>query len=275
MDEIQTLAENISSILPNRTPTPNDRFDSGDRTKSAYEKAKTLIREKAESKMRKEEKILERKEKAYAERMQKQEAKKQEAERQEAYVADVLKYDADMRVKQTLDSQDKYFPQLDNLAPQAQQAQQSSSPAQVVQVDQAPKVSAPRSPQAILAQEFGMPTAKPEVLKLLASLNVNLNMQLSKNDTANLLACLLTCNEQQLAAIYSNPRIPIAIKIVIKRLQDDLKIGSMTTIEKLWDRVFGKGDMTVNIPQETMQGIIPNTPISREAYIVIRDTLIK
>ena len=35
--------------------------------------------------------------------------------------------------------------------------------------------------------------------------------------------------------------------------------------------------MMLNLPEQTQQmtGIIPNTPVSREAYIVIRDTLLK
>lgn len=260
MDEIKTLASNISSILPKRTGSVNDGEIKADREKSAREKAESLIRQHTEAKMRKEEKALEKREATHARKQQALEAKVLAAEAQEAHVEEVLKYDADMRVKQTLDSEDPYFPQLPNLAP---------APA-------APSPVPARSPQAMLAQEFGMPTSRPEVLKLLASLNVNLNMQLSKNDTANLLACLLTCNSQQIDAIYSNPRIPISIKIVIKRLKDDLKVGNMSTLEKLWDRVFGKGEMIMNLPgQETMQGIIPSTPISREAYIVIRDTLIK
>ncbi len=262
MDEIKTLAANISSILPKRSGTANDGEIKADREKSAREKAESLIRQHAEAKMRKEEKALEKREATLARKQQALEAKVLAAEAQEAHVEEVLKYDADMRVKQTLDSEDPYFPQLPNLAPAPVAPAAAPSPA--------------RSPQAMLAQEFGMPTSRPEVLKLLASLNVNLNMQLSKNDTANLLACLLTCNSQQIDAIYSNPRIPISIKIVIKRLKDDLKVGNMSTLEKLWDRVFGKGEMIMNLPgQETMQGIIPNTPISREAYIVIRDTLIK
>lgn len=120
-------------------------------------------------------------------------------------------------------------------------------------------------------------TTRPEVLKLLASLNINLNLQLSKQDTANLLACLLTCNEAQLAALYNNKKIPIAIKTVIKRLQEDSKLGNIETIEKLWDRVFGKNAMSLNLPEQTQlqTGIIPNMPVSREAYIVIRDTLLK
>lgn len=120
-------------------------------------------------------------------------------------------------------------------------------------------------------------TTRPEVLKLLASLNINLSVQLSKSDTANLLACLLTCNEAQLAALYNNKKVPVVIKTVIKRLQEDAKLGNIDTVERLWDRVFGKNAMTLDLPERAQidTGIIPNTPISREAYIVIRDSLIR
>lgn len=120
-------------------------------------------------------------------------------------------------------------------------------------------------------------TSRPEITKLLTSLNINLSVQLTKQDTANLLACLLTCNEAQLAALYSNKKIPIVIKTVIKRLQEDAKLGNIETVEKLWDRVFGKGQMQLNLPegQQLQTGIIPNVPVSREAYVVIRDTFIK
>lgn len=119
--------------------------------------------------------------------------------------------------------------------------------------------------------------SRPEITKLLTSLNINLSVQLTKQDTANLLATLLTCNEAQLTALYNNKKIPIVIKTVIKRLLEDTKLGNIETVEKLWDRVFGKGQMQLNLPetQQLETGIIPNVPISREAYIVIRDTLLK
>lgn len=119
--------------------------------------------------------------------------------------------------------------------------------------------------------------SRPEITKLLTSLNINLSVQLTKQDTANLLACLLTCNEAQLAALYSNKKIPIVIKTVIKRLQEDAKLGNIETVEKLWDRVFGKGQMQLNLPeqQQLQTGIIPNVPVSREAYLIIRENLIK
>ena len=119
--------------------------------------------------------------------------------------------------------------------------------------------------------------SRPEMAKLLANLNINLSVQLTKTDTANLLACLLTCNESQLRALMNNKKIPVVIKTVIKRLLEDTKLGNMDTVEKLWDRVFGKGPMQMSLPesQQLQTGILPNMPISREAYIVIRENLMK
>lgn len=120
-------------------------------------------------------------------------------------------------------------------------------------------------------------TSRPEITKLLTSLNINLSVQLTKQDTANLLACLLTCNHSQLQALMANKKVPVVIKTVIKRLIEDEKLGNIETIEKLWDRIFGKGPMQLSLPegQQLQTGIIPNQPMSREAYILIRDTLIK
>lgn len=120
-------------------------------------------------------------------------------------------------------------------------------------------------------------TSRPEIAKLLTSLNINLSVQLTKQDTANLLACLLTCNHSQLQALMTNKKVPVVIKTIIKRLIEDEKLGNIEIIEKLWDRIFGKGPMQLSLPegQQLQTGIIPNQPVSREAYILIRDTLIK
>lgn len=114
------------------------------------------------------------------------------------------------------------------------------------------------------------------VKKLLNSLNINLDIQLTQTDTKNLLATLLTCNEQQLMALYNNKKVPISIKTVIKRLLDDSKLGNIDTVERLWDRIFGKNNLVISAPTnvEVLPGIIPGQPVSREAYMVIRETLI-
>lgn len=119
-----------------------------------------------------------------------------------------------------------------------------------------------------------------DVTKLLTSLNINLNINLTQADTYNLLGCLLTANETQLNALYTNRMVPIAIKTVIKRLIDDSRLGNIDTVERLWDRIFGKSNqMALNMPAQGTQipgvpGIIPHTIVSREAYTIIRDTII-
>lgn len=119
-------------------------------------------------------------------------------------------------------------------------------------------------------------STRRDIVKLLSSLNINTSLYLTRADTYNLLSCLLTCNEAQLKAVYSNPKVPLAIKIVIKRLQDDAKIGNIDTLERLWDRVFGKNQTAaaIQLPENVTQGILPNTLVSREAYMIIRDTII-
>lgn len=116
-------------------------------------------------------------------------------------------------------------------------------------------------------------TSRKEISRLMDQLNINLDVQLSKTDTFNLLACLLTCNETQLQALYRNPKIPLAIKTIVKRIIDDAKVGDISTVEKLWDRVFGKNAQLQN-DNQLENILIPKTPVSREAYIVLRDTLI-
>ena len=119
-------------------------------------------------------------------------------------------------------------------------------------------------------------TTKRDVVKLLSSLNINMSLYLDKADTYNLLSCLLTANEQQLDALYNNKKVPIAIKIVIKRLKEDAKLGNIDTIERLWDRVFGKNQSAgqIQLPEGIAPGLLPNTVVSREAYMIIRDTVI-
>lgn len=118
-------------------------------------------------------------------------------------------------------------------------------------------------------------TSRKEIARLMDSLNINLDVQLSKADTFNLISCLLTCNETQLAALYKNPKIPLAIKIIIKRIQDDAKVGDIATVERLWDRIFGKQPMSQTENTNSNEQLIPRTPISREAYLILRDTFIQ
>lgn len=145
--------------------------------------------------------------------------------------------------------------------------------------------------QKMFLAEASLSTSRKDVDNLLSSLNINLNLRLNKRDMSKLLACLMTCNEMQLEALANNSRVPVAIKTVIRRMQEDMKHGNIGTLERLWDRVFGPQGMVddgagpspavktvpgVPTALSTQEGtILPGTPVSREAYIILRDTLIK
>ncbi len=127
---------------------------------------------------------------------------------------------------------------------------------------------------------------KAEVTRLMQELNVNLDRGLTKVDTENLLAALLTASEAQLITIRDNPAVPVAIKTVINRLLRDVRQGDTATVERLWDRIFGKPSNNANVSlglggqpdpasPATPQTIVPTTPVSREAYLVIRETLLQ
>ena len=131
----------------------------------------------------------------------------------------------------------------------------------------------PYSSKAVTVRNATTPAG---VQKLLSSLNINLDVRLTRTDTMNLLATLLTCNEAQLQTLYNNRKVPLAIKTIIKRLMEDSKLGNIDAIERLWDRIFGKAGLSVDLPQgsSVLPGIIPGQPVSREAYMVIRETII-
>lgn len=136
------------------------------------------------------------------------------------------------------------------------------------------------SPQQLMTLQTLQGTNRPEMAKLMSSLGINLSVRLSKTDTANLLACLMTCNETQLQALLANDKMPLALKAIIKRIIFDAGNGDTSTIERIWDRLFGKGPMSLDATPITgegpmQNGLIPDQPISREAYIIIRDTLMR
>ena len=264
MNKKDKIAEQLSDLLPNRPTTPG--FNQPNTSKLVEEEA-TRIKAKQDAKEIARIKYLEK------QKLRNLEAK--QAKRQS--LAEELGLDESEL------PQHSNVNQIEQIAEQKKKVEAIEAiEAQVVQplhpVELAESTPSNKTYSSTITKALQMQGAtRPEVLKLLTSLNINLNVQLSKQDTANLLACLLTCNEAQLAALYNNKKIPIVIKTVIKRLQEDAKLGNIETVEKLWDRVFGKNAMSLNLPEQTQleTGIIPNMPISREAYIVIRDTLLK
>ena len=172
-------------------------------------------------------------------------------------------------------SKEKY---IERKREQAEQGlAQTKSPAQAVRAAKYEQSKA-LTPDTIEMQERAGTSA--QVSKLLRSLNINLNMQFSKKETYDIIATLLTCNEAQLEALQTNRRVPIVIKTIIKNILLDYERGSMTTVDKLWTRLFGSdfndnsknqgGNTTVNI-LSMVPGVDGSKPISREGYLQIKN----
>lgn len=257
------IAKDLSDILPSRPTVPGM---SNPDTSKLVEQEATRIKAKADAKELARIKYLEK------QRLRNLKAKQQKRQSlaEELGIEEIPDGQTELQAKRIAEQQ-KRIDAIEALEAQTVEPLKATELAERHDSGKGSYSSAIRS--ALQLQG----ASRPEITKLLTSLNINLSVQLTKQDTANLLACLLTCNHSQLQALMANKKVPVVIKTVIKRLIEDEKLGNIETIEKLWDRIFGKGPMQLSLPegQQLQTGIIPNQPVSREAYILIRDTLIK
>lgn len=257
------IAKDLSDILPSRPTVPGM---SNPDTSKLVEQEATRIKAKADAKELARIKYLEK------QRLRNLKAKQQKRQSlaEELGIEEIPDGQTELQAKRIAEQQ-KRIDAIEALEAQTVEPLEATELAERHNSGKGSYSSAIRS--ALQLQG----ASRPEITKLLTSLNINLSVQLTKQDTANLLACLLTCNHSQLQALMANKKVPVVIKTIIKRLIEDEKLGNIETIEKLWDRIFGKGPMQLSLPegQQLQTGIIPNQPVSREAYILIRDTLIK
>lgn len=257
------IEEQLSSILPNRVQAPSLNRPSASTAQSIAKEAAN-IKAKADAKELARIKYIEKC------RLQREKAKIEEKQSLASELGLTQDEAEDLSTKTQIQKAAQHKKNIEAI--EAIEAQ-TVTPLDPVEIAQKSGTYSSKTTQLLQLQG----ASRPEIIKLLTSLNINLSVQLSKQDTANLLACLLTCNESQLQALMNNKKIPVVIKTVIKRLIEDMKLGNIETVEKLWDRIFGKGAMQLNLPEQAQlqTGILPNVPISREAYIVIRESLMK
>ena len=123
-------------------------------------------------------------------------------------------------------------------------------------------------------------TTSPYIQNLLKRMNIDETVKLTKADLSDLLSTVMMMNEDQLAEMVKNKKIPVVIRILIRALYNDMRVGNLDTLDKLWDRIFGKPsqhqtveDSRTTVLADVLPGI-PNGPVSREAYILIKDKLL-
>lgn len=123
-------------------------------------------------------------------------------------------------------------------------------------------------------------TTSPYIQNLLKRMNIDETVKLTKTDLSDLLSTVMMMNEDQLNEMMKNKKIPVVIRILIRALYNDMRIGNLETLDKLWDRIFGKPtthqtveDNRSTVLSEILPGVTKG-PVSREAYILIKDKLL-
>lgn len=178
------------------------------------------------------------------------------------------------------------------LTPAASQPQASMAP-----VPAAPSFApAVREQRAVSRRQREEQDRRNRASELLASLGLSApdTAQMSRADLAAVLEVLLSADEASLRRLHDRPDIPTSLKTIIRRVLTDMQSGSLKALHGLWDRLYGRQPLTApdtgpaqpsgapltapdtgQLLQDTLQGVLPQQPVSREAYIVIRDTLMR
>lgn len=179
------------------------------------------------------------------------------------------------------------------LTPTASRPQASMTP-----IPAAPSFApAAREQRAVSRRQREEQDRRDRASELLASLGLSApdTAQMSRADLAAVLEVLLSADEASLRRLHDRPDTPTSLKTVIRRVLADMQSGSLKALHGLWDRLYGRTPLTASptssassagqpgspaqqpgqLLQDALQGVLPSSPVSREAYIVIRDTLMR
>jgi len=89
---------------------------------------------------------------------------------------------------------------------------------------------------------------------------------ITKDDSYRLMTHLLMASKSQLEAMARNPDLPIAILTQIKAIITDLADGNTSTVDRLFDRLYGRSMQPMEIAGAKGIPLIPDKPMSRKAY---------
>lgn len=89
---------------------------------------------------------------------------------------------------------------------------------------------------------------------------------ISQEDAKKLMTHILFCNRAQLDSMIKNQDLPIFMLCLIKALLVDTANGNTATVEKLFDRLFGRSMQPVELTGPNKTPLIPTGPMSRKDY---------
>jgi len=90
--------------------------------------------------------------------------------------------------------------------------------------------------------------------------------QISHEDANKLLWHILGCNKANFEAMFRNTDLPISILTQMIAIADDMKNKKCDTVNKIWDRIFGKSLQTMELTGAKSLPLIPAGPMSRMGY---------
>lgn len=80
----------------------------------------------------------------------------------------------------------------------------------------------------------------------------------SREDYNKMIGYLMERTDDELAEIASDPDTPVWVKTIIVAMREDMKVGRITTISALFDRVFGKPSQSTEVDAKlSLKGSIP------------------
>lgn len=87
---------------------------------------------------------------------------------------------------------------------------------------------------------------------------------LSKEDFVEMSNFLMQCTREEFKDIAENKETPMWVINMISALKNDIDKGQTDTIERLWDRQWGKAKNSMEITGAEGKDLIPQRPLTKE-----------
>ena len=97
--------------------------------------------------------------------------------------------------------------------------------------------------------------------------------EISKEDALKLMTKVLMSSKADLEAMARNADLPIAIACQIKAIVTDMQNGRTDTVDRLFDRLYGKSIQPMELTGAEGTPLIPKEPMSRKEYAAMLNKL--
>ncbi len=98
---------------------------------------------------------------------------------------------------------------------------------------------------------------------------------ISHEDAIKLMTFILMCNRSQLETMIKHVDLPVFLLCLIKGILSDTQNGMTNTVERLFDRIFGRSMQPVELTGANRTPLIPDKPMSRKSYEAMLEELQK